>query len=260
MSSLIGHDLPHRARDLRAHRLAPCRNVVIGERCLRRLVGDEHIEPLLDPAVVLRLERHLLMIFEARDGLFVLLKKAQVVSKVERRLLDFRIEATTQAVATQLEDLIRADGIEPQLVEEVEQPWLTRRERGGRLHGIPHLGGATHELIAARTLHAIDAQVRTTDAYRVLGRPRAGGVVFRRDHTVARVDWRGHGRAQVHVAQAEHEVVGVEDDAPNVIDAVKAIDAPDELRVRGAPRRIGARGFLVTASSELRLRVVPRER
>lgn len=56
MSPLIGHNLLHRARDLRAHRLAPRRHVIVGECGLGRLIRHEHVEPLLDPAIVLGLE------------------------------------------------------------------------------------------------------------------------------------------------------------------------------------------------------------
>ena len=82
----------------------------------------------------------------------------------------------------------------------------------------PDLHGAPDELVAARALHAVDAEVGAADADRVLGRPRAGRVVLGGDQPVPGVERRGHRRAEVDVAEAEHEVGGVEHDALDVVD------------------------------------------
>ena len=71
---------------------------------------------------------------------------------------------------------------------------------------VPDLHRAPDELVAARALHAVDAQVGAADADGVLRRPGAGRVVLGRDEPVAGVERGGHRRAEVHVAQPEHEV------------------------------------------------------
>ena len=72
--------------------------------------------------------------------------------------------------------------------------------------------GAADELVAARPFHAVDAQVGAADADDVLRRPGARRVVLGGDEPVARIDRRRHRRAEIDVAEAHHQVVGVEDD------------------------------------------------
>ena len=76
----------------------------------------------------------------------------------------------------------------------------------GRCVEVPDRHGAADELVAARALHAVDAQVGAADADRVLRRPGAGRVVLRGDQAVPRVERGGHRRAEVDVAEAEHQV------------------------------------------------------
>ena len=71
---------------------------------------------------------------------------------------------------------------------------------------VPDRHGAPDELVAARALHAVHAEVGAADADGVLGRPGAGRVVLRGHEAVAGVERRGHRRAEVDVAEAEHEV------------------------------------------------------
>ena len=90
---------------------------------------------------------------------------------------------------------------------------LPARTRAVCAVGVPHLDRAADELVAARAFHAIDAQIGAADADGVLRRPGAGGVVLGRDQPMARIDRRGDRRAEVNVAQAEHQIAGVEHDA-----------------------------------------------
>ena len=125
---------------------------------------------------------------------------------------------------------------------------------------VPHRHGAADELVAARALHAVDAQVGAADADGVLGRPGAGRVVLRGHQPVAGVERRGHRRAEVDVAEAEHEVAGVEHDAVHVVDRVEAVDPADELEVRRAPRGVVADDLHVAADGLEGGRVLPRQR
>ena len=55
---------------------------------------------------------------------------------------------------------------------------------------------------------------------------------------MARIKGRGHRRTQVNVAQAHHQVAGVEYGLLDLVDAVQAIDAANEFQVARAPGRI----------------------
>jgi len=56
---------------------------------------------------------------------------------------------------------------------------------------------------------------------------------------VTRIDWRGDRRAQIHIAQAHHQIGGVEDDLFHLGNAVEAVDAADKFQITRAPGRIG---------------------
>ena len=209
------------------------------------------------PAFALGVEGGLLAALEGggfrRDGA----QKGVVLANVELIFFDVeRVAAVREGVAD-LQQLVGGDGVEADLVEEAEQP--------GRIEpdaiGIPHLEGAADELVAAGALHAVDAEVGAADADRILRRPGARGVVLGGDEAVPRVGRRGDRRAEVDVAEAEHEIAGVEHDAACTSSiGVEAVDAADELDVAGAPGRVGAHGLDVLADGELGGRVVPGER
>ena len=118
---------------------------------------------------------------------------------------------------------------------------------------VPDLHGAADELVAAGPLHAVDAQVRAADADRVLGRPGAGGVVLGRDQPVPRVERCRDRRAEVDVAEPQHQVARVEDGPVHVVDRVQAVDAADELDVPRRPRRVDAHAVSCTARSPRRV-------
>src|SRR5471032_2179727 len=91
-----------------------------------------------------------------------------------------------------LDQLLAGDGKETDLIEEAQQPRLL--ETSGPPPAVPHLNGASDELIAARALHAIDAEIGAADADRVLRRPGARRIVFCGDEAVARIERRRHRR------------------------------------------------------------------
>ena len=84
---------------------------------------------------------------------------------------------------------------------------------------VPHLHGAADELVAARAFHAVDAQVGAADADGILRRPGARRVVLGGDQPMARVERRRHRRAEVDVAQSQHQIARLEHDATHVVDA-----------------------------------------
>src|SRR4029078_13601999 len=149
---------------------------------------------------------------------------------------------------------------EPDLVEEAQQPRRAGFERGRGTVRVPHLDRAPHELGAAGTFHSIAAQITPADADGVLRGPGAGRVVLRGDEAVPWVHGRRHRRAQIDVAESEHQVVRAVDDLPHVLDRVEAVDAADELGVAGAPRRVGAHRLHVLLASAQGLRALPRQR
>ena len=91
-------------------------------------------------------------------------------------------------------------------VEEPQRPRVLR-EQPAAPEPVPDLHRAADELVAAGPLHAVDAQVRAADADRVLRRPGARRVVLGGHQPVPRVERRGDRRAQVDVAEPEHQVL-----------------------------------------------------
>ncbi|SHT53622.1 Uncharacterised protein [Mycobacteroides abscessus subsp. abscessus] len=71
---------------------------------------------------------------------------------------------------------------------------------------VPHLHGASHQLVPARPLHPVDAQVRPADADRIFRCPGACRVVFGGDEPMSWIDRRCDGRTQVYIAQAQYQV------------------------------------------------------
>ena len=136
---------------------------------------------------------------------------ALLVGQHERRLLDAQRELAVLLRGALLEQLVGGHGEPPQLVEGAQQPGVV--EVGTGRGPVPHLHRAPDELVAARALHAVDAQVGAADADGVLGGPGPGRVVLGGDEPVPRVERRRHRGAEVDVAEAQDEVGGVEDDA-----------------------------------------------
>ncbi len=55
----------------------------------------------------------------------------------------------------------------------------------------------------------------------------------------------GDRRAEIDVAQAQHEIARVEDDPLHLLDALQPVDAPDEFDIARAPRSVGPHGLCV---------------
>src|SRR3954447_17040336 len=109
------------------------------------------------PSPALGGERLVLHAPELLDGRRVVSEEALVGGEVERRRLDRQLVHALAHVLAQVEQLVGVDGVEAQLVELAQQP---RR----LAVGAPHWNGAADELVAARPLHAVHAQVRAADA------------------------------------------------------------------------------------------------
>ncbi|MNV15695.1 hypothetical protein D3C71_1064270 [compost metagenome] len=77
---------------------------------------------------------------------------------------------------------------------------------------------------------------------------------------MARVEWGGHRRTEVNVAQAHHQITGVEYCALDLIEIRQVVDAADELQIARAPRRVLAHGGHVLFDRQLTRRVVPGQR
>ena len=160
----------------------------------------------------------------------------------------------------QSQQLLGTHRIKADLVEEAQQPGLAVAEVRALPEAVPHLDGAADELVAARAFHAIHAQIGAADAHGILGRPGAGRVVLGGDQSMTRVQRRGHGRAQVHIAQAHHQVAGAVDDVLDLLLAVEPVDAADELDVARAPGRIRVHRLHVALRGQLHRRIVPGQR
>src|SRR4051794_22873127 len=109
-------------------------------------------------------------------------------------------------VLPQFEQFTLADGVEPDLIEESQQPGLALLEIGGLAVAVPHFPGAPDKLITARAFHAVNAQVGSPYSHGILRRPGACRIVFGSNQPVARVDGGGDRRTQVDVAQAHYEI------------------------------------------------------
>ena len=206
------------------------------------------------PAFALGQEGLLLGALEAGGIGFDGVEEGVVIAQAEILGLDAEGIAAVRERVADFEELFGGDRVEADLVEEAQQPGRVGAVR------VPHLQGAADELVAAGTFHAVDAEIGAADADGVFGRPGARRIVLGGDQAMARIDGGGDGRAEIDVAQAEHQIVGVEDDAVDVVDGGEAVDAADEFDVAGAPGRVGAHGLGVLADGELGGGIVPGER
>ena len=77
---------------------------------------------------------------------------------------------------------------------------------------VPYLNGTADKLVTPGPFHAVDAQIGAADADGVFWGPGPRRVVFGRDQPVPRIEGRGHGRAEINVPKAQHEVARGEDD------------------------------------------------
>ena len=71
----------------------------------------------------------------------------------------------------------------------------------------------------------------------------------------------GHWRSEIHVAETEHEIARIEDNALHrQSTVVESIDAADEFNIARAPGRVGPHGLHVLADGQQRGRVFPGKR
>ena len=112
---------------------------------------------------------------------------AAVVGEGSVAVLDAELEPARSAASARSSSSSSAPtGYNRMLVEEAQQPRRPRERSARAPVRVPHRHGAADELVAARALHAVDAEVRAADADRVLGRPVRAGLYF-----VVTSRWRG---------------------------------------------------------------------
>ncbi len=185
----------------------------------------------------------------------MLAAEIEVVSEPQRGGLDRQLGCAREDVTPPVEQLGRGDLEEPELIEEPQQPGLGEGRRPSE--AIPDRHGATDELVPARALHTVDAQIGAADPDGVLGRPGPSRVVLRRHEPVTGIQRRGDRSAEVDVAQPQYEIGRVEHGPVYVGDRVEPVDAPDELDVPRAPRRVGPHRRRVTVDRLTRRGIVP---
>jgi hypothetical protein len=115
-------------------------------------------------------------------------------------------------------------------------------------------------MVRPNSFHAVDAHIRATDADHVGRGPGARGIVFGGDEAVPRIDRGRDRRAEIDVAEPHHEILGIEYDTLDVVDAVEPVHAADELDIVGAPWRVVAHRFHVFVDRLVDRRVFPRQR
>ncbi len=151
LAGLYEH-LPEIAGEGRAHQFASFRGQFILHRWRLGLgFGGDHILPGCGPAFAFLLECLPLGDAETGDGVGVLIEEVEIVAQFKSGFLNLELESTEREVFAKLEQLLRAYRIEANLVKETQQPRLPAREVLGLPPGVPHLNGASHKLVAART-------------------------------------------------------------------------------------------------------------
>ena len=63
---------------------------------------------------------------------------------------------------------------------------------------------------------------------------------------MARINGHCTGRTEIHIAQAEYQIAGTEDDVAYLLGGIQAVNAANEFHIVGQPGRITADGFLIT--------------
>ena len=181
-----------------------------------------------------------------------------IIGETEAGLLDLEVVTPLWMITTDLLERFMADRMEAQLIEHAQQP------RGGEVFGaaiaIPHLQRAADELIAAGAFHAIHAQIGAADAHRVLGGPGTCRVVLGGHQPLARVQRRGHRCAEIDIAEAHHQIAGVEYRLAHCRLIGEAIDAANEFQIARAPGGVRAHRALVLVDGLLTRRVIPGQR
>ena len=213
----------------------------------------------LDPALAFGIKGAALLSAEGVDALGFLGQEILVIGQPQFAVFDAQLVAAEREVATDLQQLLGPHRIEADLVEEAQQPGLAV-ECSDFTVAVPHLQCAANELVTAGAFHAVDAHIGAADAYRVLGGPGARRVVLGGDQAMARIERGGHRRAEVDVAQAHHQVAGVEHRAVDLVQIGQVVDAADKFQVARAPGRVLAHRGHVLVDGQLAGRVIPGQR
>ncbi len=161
---------------------------------------------------------------------------------------------------TDFEQFLGRHRKKPDVVKATQEPRRTRQKGYGRVVRIPHLQGASDELVSTRPLHTVHAEVRAANADRVFRRPGTRRIILRGHQAMPRIEGRRHGRAEIDIAQPQHDVACIEDDALHVIYGMQPIDAANELDIARAPRCVRSYRLRVLAHRQLRGWIVPGER
>ena len=77
---------------------------------------------------------------------------------------------------------------------------------------------------------------------------------------MARIERRGHRRAQIHIAQSQHQITGVKHDTLHRVDTLKTVDAAYKFQIARTPRRVLAHALHIFLNRQLSSRIVPRQR
>ncbi|KAH3677878.1 hypothetical protein OGATHE_000532 [Ogataea polymorpha] len=148
------------------------------------------------------------------------------------------------------------------LVERSQQPRMTLVVSSsvcsqGQL--IPDRNCSSHQLVATRRLHGVDAHVHASNANGAVGRERSGRIVLGAEEPVTRVQRHGARSTQKHVSQAKDQepcrVQHVLDGRP-----LDAVDLRNEVDVVGQPWRAGSNCLGVPLDGVQRLLVLKRHR
>jgi hypothetical protein len=68
---------------------------------------------------------------------------------------------------------------------------------------------------------------------------------------MTRIDRRRHRRAEIDIAEPEHEIARRQHDALHRVDRFETIDPADELDIRWTPGRVGTHQLVIFAHGEL---------
>src|SRR5947209_7751053 len=149
------------------------------------------------PPSPLRLEGRLLARLVSSNIRAIVCEEAPVILQAECLLADVELHAAMQKIIAEFQQLFAAHRIEADLIEETQQPRHIALKFPRHVIGVPHLAGTPDELISSGAFHAVDAQIGTADAHRVLRGPGSRRVVLGGDQAVPWIDGGRDGRAQI---------------------------------------------------------------
>src|SRR5438128_811407 len=87
------------------------------------------------------------------------IKKLVIGAQVKLLFFNFDWITAMRKCLADFEQLLRGDGEEVDLIEEIQQPGLAGNKLARGAIGVPHLERPPDELITSRALHSVDAHV-----------------------------------------------------------------------------------------------------